>query len=115
MHNFRKLRLLVESITTPRRRAITNSGFLIVLWSRTLPTNSHVVGRAVTTLAAGIFARWAIRPPIVSRILIGSLLIVASAKLSHSLEEFEMQTTGTREPDFRIKKVSLSLLSAGIV
>ncbi len=46
--------------------------------------------------------------------LIGSFLMVASAKLSQSLEESVRRTTGIREPDARIKYVSLSLLSAGM-
>jgi hypothetical protein len=46
--------------------------------------------------------------------LIGSLLILASAKVSESPEESATHTTGVREPDARIKNVSLSLLSAGI-
>ncbi len=65
-------------------------------------------------LGEGIFARLAMISPMSTISLIGSLLIVASAKVSESLEEFATHTTGVREPDARIKNVSLSLLSAGI-
>jgi hypothetical protein len=46
--------------------------------------------RDMADLAAGILVRLAINSPIAFSILVGSFWIVASAKLSQSLEGFEM-------------------------
>jgi hypothetical protein len=65
-------------------------------------------------LGTGDFTRSAIIAPILRSRLDDSFLIVASAKLSQSVEESVIETTGVREPDARIRKVNLSLLSVGM-
>ena len=68
----------------------------------------------VAARVVSMSARLASRFSIPCRRLSGPTRMVASAKLSQLLEESETQITGIREPEARIRNVSLSLLSAGM-